>query len=407
MFRCITKLKGLIIDVDSFKEDEINAFNEINEKYQCLFMTTNHETSIGLHGMYMGCEIFEIKKFIKMFSPSQYTHKECLDKLKLKSTEVAYVSRDIGFIENAMGFMSGTIWLTDFVNYLDASKSPDLVCRSIPSLMHCLDVNVQGFLGEVALFPNLKAKGMIVPVKFEINKETVPLFMLGRYFGYSHYMNQLHPYSSAIYLNKKEGKAYGKFNPIFERLISKVVKNIIDDNRVDGICSVPSRPGKENRFKDILKCISEEHGIIDLSDEMTCVKAYQTQKGLSQTEREENVSDVFSYNGSLVGKNIILIDDIVSTGATIRECAKELKRKGVNEIYIIVLAVNQIQGNYWSSEQPQITCPACDDKMHLLVNSHNRNFFYSCYNCRNKTFSFEEGWKALCDYIDNEFNDQN
>lgn len=178
MFRCITKLKGLIIDVDSFKEDEINAFNEINEKYQCLFMTTNHETAIGLSEMYMGCEVFEIKKFIKMFSPSQYTHKECLDKLELKSTEVAYVSRNIGFIENAMGFMSGTIWLTDYVNYLDASKSPDLVCRSLPSLMHCLDVNVQGFLGEVALFPNLNAKGMILPVKFEINKETVPASIL-------------------------------------------------------------------------------------------------------------------------------------------------------------------------------------------------------------------------------------
>lgn len=45
-----------------------------------------------------------------------------------------------------------------------------------------------------------------MPIKFECDGHPIQLFSLGRYFGYSHYMNQLHPYSSAIYLNKQEKK---------------------------------------------------------------------------------------------------------------------------------------------------------------------------------------------------------
>jgi hypothetical protein len=39
--------------------------------------------------------------------------------------------------------------------------------------------------------------------------------------------------------------------------------------------------------------------------------------------------------------------------------------------------------------------------MHLLINSKNRGFFYSCYECRN-TKSFETGRLELCDQVNGE-----
>ena len=246
---------------------------------------------------------------------------------------------------------------------------------------------------------------MIIPVEFEIDGEIIPLYMLGRYFGYSHYMSQLHPYSTAIYLNKRNGKAFGKFDPEFKRLYSLAVRRIQKNNHIDGICSVPPRPGRENRFKNILEEIAEENDIWNLSDDMICTEDYPTQKALSQPEREENVEGVFRFNGDLSGMNIIIIDDIVSTGSTMRECIRELKGSGAEQIFIVVLAVNQIQGSYWSSVDPQICCPRCDEKMHLLINSYNKNFFYSCYECRNSTLDFEQGWGNLCDQVNREFDD--
>ena len=258
-------------------------------------------------------------------------------------------------------------------------------------------------MGEIAVYPNKNRRGMVIPVEFEVDGDIIPLYMLGRYFGYSHYMSQLHPYSSAIYLNKKEGKAYGIFDNIFSGLYSVAVNQIQKRHEIYGICSVPARPGKVNRFQGITNIIANECKFLNLTDHMICSKDYPTQKNLSQSEREENVEDVFSYNGDLLDKNVIIIDDIISTGSTMRACIRELKNKGANQVFIVVLGVNQMQGSYWSSIDAQVSCPNCNKKMKLLVNSYNRNFFYSCNNCRNKTLNFQEGRKILCKQVNDEF----
>ena len=54
--------------------------------------------------------------------------------LDLLPTEVVYVSRDIEFINNAMEFLSGTIWITRNISYEDASRIADMVSRDLPTL---------------------------------------------------------------------------------------------------------------------------------------------------------------------------------------------------------------------------------------------------------------------------------
>lgn len=403
MFRCITELKGLVIDVDSFKANRLLDWEEIEQEYRCLFLTSDNERAEELRKLFGTQTVFKMERFRKLFAPSSNTHRRALQELGLETTEIAYVSTDMHFLDNAMGFLCGTIWITDVISYDNASKAPDLICRKLNLLKGILDKNIEGFLGEVAVYPNENMSGMIIPVEFEVDDDIVPLYMLGRYFGYSHYMSQLHPYSSAIFLNKKEGKAYGKFNDIFTDLYSVAVRRIQKRNEIDGICSVPSRPGKENRFQDIIEVIANQCEISNLTDKMICLEDYPTQKNLPQFEREENVEDVFRYNGDLFNKNIIIIDDIISTGSTMRACIRELMEKGANQIFVIVLAVNQMQGSYWSSVDAQVNCPYCDEKMHLLVNSYNKQFFYSCYSCRNSTLNFQEGREILCEQVNNEF----
>ncbi len=65
----------------------------------------------------------------------------------------------------------------------------------------------------------------------------------------------------------------------------------------------------------------------------------QTKKKL--VEREQNIQGAFEVRrpNKIKGKNILLIDDIITTGATIRECAKSLITTGASKIYAGSVAI--------------------------------------------------------------------
>lgn len=63
------------------------------------------------------------------------------------------------------------------------------------------------------------------------------------------------------------------------------------------------------------------------------------QASLRAVSRKKNVQKSFVWQGqSLAGKNLILVDDVVTTGATLAEAARTLKVAGANKIYALVLA---------------------------------------------------------------------
>ncbi|MBN1326064.1 ComF family protein [Candidatus Falkowbacteria bacterium] len=70
-------------------------------------------------------------------------------------------------------------------------------------------------------------------------------------------------------------------------------------------------------------------------------KNTQSQVDLKKIERQSNVKDAFILiNSDRLDKNkkVILIDDVVTTGSTLNECAKVLKQAGFKEVYGLVLA---------------------------------------------------------------------
>lgn len=64
------------------------------------------------------------------------------------------------------------------------------------------------------------------------------------------------------------------------------------------------------------------------------------QTGLSTKQREANVKRAFIVvdSGSVKGKILLLIDDVVTTGATVKYCAQALKNCGAAEVKILTLA---------------------------------------------------------------------
>ncbi len=68
------------------------------------------------------------------------------------------------------------------------------------------------------------------------------------------------------------------------------------------------------------------------------VRDTKPQVELSREERLDNLDGIFSFVGDNVPERVVLVDDVVTTGSTLSECAKVLKRAGVSEIWGFALA---------------------------------------------------------------------
>lgn len=66
-------------------------------------------------------------------------------------------------------------------------------------------------------------------------------------------------------------------------------------------------------------------------------KHTQAQADLARSERLTNLSGAFCVKGDVRGKKIILIDDVITTGSTLSECARALREAGAREVWGVVL----------------------------------------------------------------------
>lgn len=73
---------------------------------------------------------------------------------------------------------------------------------------------------------------------------------------------------------------------------------------------------------------------------LTRVRPTITQVGLTRNIREKNLQDAFAIRGRwpLKGTTLCLVDDVMTTGATLFEAARTLRRAGAKEIYAAVVA---------------------------------------------------------------------
>ena len=72
------------------------------------------------------------------------------------------------------------------------------------------------------------------------------------------------------------------------------------------------------------------------------IRETQPQYQLKIKERKENLKNAFAVKDDFIinGKNILLVDDIYTTGTTLEECAKVLKKAGAEKIFALALAIN-------------------------------------------------------------------
>ena len=131
--------------------------------------------------------------------------------------------------------------------------------------------------------------------------------------------------------------------PIFAQWLNRIIQDFSYD--VDFLVPVPI--SSKRRFKrkynqtellcielQKLSCLNYEPRILEKLGETA------PQKSLSRKKRLINLRKTFSVNEkfSIKNKVILLIDDIITTGATANACAELLKKAGAAKVYVATLA---------------------------------------------------------------------
>jgi ComF family protein len=97
-----------------------------------------------------------------------------------------------------------------------------------------------------------------------------------------------------------------------------------------------------NQSALLAKTISQETGIGIAEGVLKRVKATIQQVGLSQTERAQNVQGAFRVpaerRADVAGRRVVLIDDVLTSGATSDACARALLRAGAGQVDVVVFA---------------------------------------------------------------------
>lgn len=137
----------------------------------------------------------------------------------------------------------------------------------------------------------------------------------------------------AIIKYKYNGK--GAYYRTFARLIGAKLLTSDESVSYDGIMAVPLHGRRErNRGYNQSELISSEVGrllgIKDMSGGIKRIKSTQVQSTVGAAGRYENIKGAFKVvNPDLVrGKNILVVDDVLTTGNTLNECCRALKECG-------------------------------------------------------------------------------
>lgn len=93
-----------------------------------------------------------------------------------------------------------------------------------------------------------------------------------------------------------------------------------------------------NQAQEIARILSRQLGIpLDLSS-LKRTRATESQSGLSLSKRQVNILKAFEFTPAQQYKSVAIVDDIVTTGSTVSEISKILKRSGVKHVEVWSLA---------------------------------------------------------------------
>jgi len=137
-----------------------------------------------------------------------------------------------------------------------------------------------------------------------------------------------------------------KFGP-FEKAgqpLAEAMAFAITGQPFDYLVPVPLHPADQrqrgfNQAEMLCRMIQRYRPDLALLTALEKSRRTKRQSSLGPAERAKNVQDIFRAVTAVHGKNILLVDDVRTTGATARDCARALRAAGAGSVSLLTATV--------------------------------------------------------------------
>ena len=135
-----------------------------------------------------------------------------------------------------------------------------------------------------------------------------------------------------------------------ERALARLLASLLHEllqaegftQEIDGITFVPmSRKRRRERGFNQAELLARRLGQLIQAPVFSALlktKETEPQEALSRAERLKNLQGAFAARGRARCERVLLVDDVYTTGATVRECAQALKAGGYEHVYVLTVA---------------------------------------------------------------------
>ncbi len=127
------------------------------------------------------------------------------------------------------------------------------------------------------------------------------------------------------------------------RVLGGEMAACLGSDSFDGLVPVPLHKARQReRGFNQAGLLSQEvalHTGIPVMDILTRIRETGQQARMGKEKRQSNLEGAFSVDGKVKGLRILVVDDVCTTGATAKACARALTQSGAREVGLLVAAV--------------------------------------------------------------------
>jgi len=123
--------------------------------------------------------------------------------------------------------------------------------------------------------------------------------------------------------------------------LGDILKDCLQKEKFQGdvVVPVPLHRSRERvRGFNQAELIAVRTGLPVLNRVLRRRKNTPSQTGLTRSERKRNLAGAFELRGDVRGRKMILVDDVYTTGSTMNEIARTLKRGGAERVEVLTVA---------------------------------------------------------------------